>query len=69
MKRIRGRDGETVERAEDGDFWVSYAQYLDAKYPQDRGKESRLCLINIQLMKAHLHSIERCCKGKCVVYG
>ena len=41
-KNKRGRKDGNVERAEDGDFRVTYAQYLDAKYPRGRGKESRL---------------------------
>jgi hypothetical protein len=37
---------------------VSYLQYLDEKEPC-KGKESRLCLDNLTLLKKHIYSMKR----------
>ena len=49
-------------------FRVSYAMYLDAKFP--RGTDTALCSDNFKLLKEHLNSFSNSStKGKCQICG
>jgi hypothetical protein len=67
MKRGRSRSEATLERCDDDKFRVSYSMFLDAKAP--RGRTSRLCTGNLQLLKEHLNSFEKSSKGICQMCG
>ena len=53
----------------DGDFCISYSQYLDAKHPRGRDKVARLCTGDFALLKEHMHSLQKCGAGACQVCG
>ncbi len=72
LKKKRGKNKrleDSLEKCEDAKFQVSYAQYLDAKRP--RGKDSRLCSNNLDLLKEHLRSFKSANvgRGQCQVCG
>ena len=66
-RRGRNRMETRLEKCEDDKFRVSYRMFLDAKAP--RGRSSRLCSDNLQLLKEHLNSFEKACKGRCQMCG
>ncbi len=47
---------------------VSYLQYPDEKQPR-KGKESRLCLDNLTLLKKHINSIKKVHGASCNMCG
>jgi hypothetical protein len=47
---------------------VSYLQYLDKKQPR-KGKESRLCLDNLMLLKKHISSMKKVHGASCNMCG
>jgi hypothetical protein len=47
---------------------VSYLQYLDEKQPR-KGKESRLCLDNLTLLKKHINSMKKVHGLSCSMCG
>ena len=58
---------DALEKCFDGEFCVSYDQYLDAKMP--RGGNSRLSSDNLALLKEHVNSFHPTTEGTCQVCG
>jgi len=61
-KRLSG-DEPSLVQCKDNTDRVSYAQYLDVKQP--RGKKSRLCTGDLDLLKEHVNSMKRVGKAAC----
>ena len=63
-KKLRlGGDEPSLVLCNDNTDRVSYAQYLDVKQP--RGKKSRLCTGDLDLLKEHINSMKRVGKAAC----
>ena len=67
-KKRRGTERDRLERDEGNTFRVSYAMYLDAKFP--RGTDTALCSDNFKILKEHLNSVSNSStKRKCQLCG
>lgn len=61
--RLSGEEPSLVQCKDNSDR-VSYSQYLQTKQP-GRGKKSRLCTGDLELLKEHIRSMKRVSKGTC----
>ncbi len=63
-KRKRGMDRDVLVECDDHIKRVSYSKYIDEKQPK-KGKKTRLCADNMNLLKKHLNSMKRVHGASC----
>ncbi len=63
-RKKQGIEEEALVECEDHIKRVSYSQYLDEKQPH-KGKESRLCVDNLTLLKKHINSMKKVHSASC----
>jgi hypothetical protein len=67
-RKKQGIDEEALVECDDHMKRVSYSQYLDEKQPR-KGKESRLCLDNLTLLKKRINSMKKVHGASCNMCG